>query len=174
MATNLSASSDRRLNTILRVWARGPDFSLLVTFYSYFSGFCFCHCFNCLRVGACWGLCKMDFSEWPLRNSPLISFMYVQYVFFSFQPCLSVSIILFLPTFVHHISPPINMFLFPNNCLHHWVIVCSFISVGWCSWLLPCKSANSIIQCLPITFTSFFSQSGMWPFFQVCVTLRWT
>lgn len=44
MATNLSAGSDRRLNATLRVWTRGPDFCLLVTFYSYFSGFCFCYC----------------------------------------------------------------------------------------------------------------------------------
>lgn len=51
MATNLSASSDRRLNTTLRVWARGPHFSLLVTFYSYFSGFCFCHILLCESRG---------------------------------------------------------------------------------------------------------------------------
>lgn len=34
-----------------------------------FQGFVFA-IFYCVRVGACWGLCKMDFSEWPLRNSP--------------------------------------------------------------------------------------------------------
>lgn len=73
-----------------------------------------------------------------------------------------VPVILSLPTFVHPISPPINVFLLPNNCLPPQVIVCSFISVGWCSWLLPCKSANSITQSFHLTFSSYFSVDGMY------------